>query len=183
MSFWNDIDTLGKIARLLPYAFIVLGFAVAASGQFVKGIFDTRIGNLEEAAESARRNTAPIINPYLAHSAETGDLLLIMDTENSIPYRASWLIVTENDAVVSPLMMEQVEIYPTDQNRRFSNGITVNSERVVNQYIELRFRWESVFSRQLSGPAHLRGEITTNYRFVNGQIFPSTSASSDDTRD
>ena len=112
MSFWNDIDTLGKIARLLPYAFIVLGFAVAASGQFVKGIFDTRIGNLEEAAESARRNTAPIINPYLAHSAENGDLLLIMDTENSIPYGQVGLSSRERRSRIAPLM-EQVEIYPT----------------------------------------------------------------------
>ena len=133
MSYWNDIEALGKIAH---------------------------------------KNTRPLIKPFLGHSATSGKKLLVMDTENTIPFRASWLIVTEKDQVVSPIMIGQEEIFPTEDNKRFSAEITINSDKVVNQYIELRFQYESIYSGELNDPPHLRGTIRKEYRFVDGRILP-----------
>ena len=93
-----------------------------------------------------------------------------MDVGNEIPFKANWLVVTENDQLVSPLMTGQEEIFPTKDKRRFSTEITINADKVTNEYIELRFRYESVYSGEMNDPPHLRGEITEKYRFSNGQI-------------
>ena len=170
VAIWNDIETLGKVARILPYLLIFFGFVVAASGQFFKSIVDARIGELESVALIAHKNTKPVIKAFLAHSARSGKKLLIMDTENEIPFKANWLIVTENDQLVSPFMTGQEEIFPTKDKRRFSAEITINAEKVINEYIELRFRYESIYSGEMNDPPHLRGEITERYRFAYGQI-------------
>ena len=170
MAIWSDIDALGKLARILPYVFILLGFVVAASGQFFKSIVEARIGELESTALTAHKNTKPIVNAFLGHSARTGKKLLVMDAENDIPFKASWYIATENDVLVSPIMMSQVEIFPTKDNRRFSKEITINSEKVTNEYIELRFSYESVYSSEMNHPPQLHGAVTEKYRFVKGQI-------------
>ncbi len=182
MSYWNDIEALGKIARMLPYVLIFLGFIVAASGQFFKSIVDARISKLETAAQITHKNTRPLIKPFLGHSATSGKKLLVMDTENTIPFRASWLIVTEKDQVVSPIMIGQEEIFPTEDNKRFSAEITINSDKVINQYIELRFQYESIYSGELNDPPHLRGTIRKEYRFVDGRILPWTGTSSADVK-
>lgn len=183
VAFWNDIETLGKTARVLPYVLIFIGFIVAASGQFFKSIIDTRIGKLEAAAQSTYKNTRPLIKPFLGHSATSGKKLLVMDTENAIPFRANWLIVTEKNQLVSPFMTSQKEIFPTEDNKRFSAEITINSEKVLNRYIELRFRYESIYSGELNDPPHLRVEIRKKYRFVNGQILPWIDTTSTNGKD
>ena len=182
MAYWNDPEALGKISRMLPYVLIFLGFIVAASGQFFKSIIDARIGKLETAAQITHKNTRPLIKAFLGHSTTSGKKLLVMDTENAIPFRASWLVVTEKNQVVSPIMTSQAEIFPKEDNKRFSAEITINSEKVVNQYIELRFRYESIYSGELNDPPHLRGEISKKYRFVDGQILPWTGTASTDEK-
>ena len=183
MTYWNDVEALGKIARVLPYILIFVGFVVAASGQFFKGIVETRIGELEAASLLVHKNTTPLVKAFLAHSAKSGKKLLVMDVENEIPFRASWLVVTENDIVVSPIMTGQEEIFPTERKRRFSATIAINAEKVVNEYIELRFRHESLYSRELNNPRHLRGEITKKYRYVNEQILLWTDTVGADKKD
>ena len=172
MIYWNDIEALGKIARILPYVLILVGFVVAASGQFFKSIVETRIGELKTAAEFVRKNTKPLIKVFLGHSATSGKKLLVMDTKNSIPFSATWLVVTEKDRIVSPLMTSSQEIFPTKDDQRFSAEITINEEQVKNQFIELRFRYESIYSGELNDPPHLRGEVRQKYRFVDGRILP-----------
>ena len=176
MTYWNDVDALGKIARSLPFILIFMGFVVAASGQFFKSIVEARIGHLETVALLAHKNTTPLVKAFLSHSAKSGKKLIVMDVENEIPFRATWLVVTENDIVVSPIMTDQMEIFPTESKRRFSTTITINAEKVVNEYIELRFRYESVYSRELNNPGHLHGEIQGKYRYRNEQILRWTDA-------
>ena len=140
MAIWNDIEALAKLARILPYILILFGFVIAASGQFFKSIVDARIGELESVALIAHKSTSPEIKAFLAHSARSGKRLLVIDVGNEIPFKANWLVVTENDQLVSPLMTGQEEIFPTKDKRRFSTEITINADKVTNEYIELRFR-------------------------------------------
>lgn len=182
MGIWNDVEALGKLARILPYILIFLGFLVAASGQFFKSIVDVRIRELKSDALVAHKNAKPLIKAFLAHSARSGKKLVVMDTENEIPFKANWLVVTEKNQVVSPIMTGQEEIFPTKDKRRFSAEITINEERVINEYLELRFRYESFYSRELNDPPHLRGEIVEKYRLADGLIlrWPGTVGSNAD---
>lgn len=170
MTYWNDVETLSKIARALPYILIFVGFSVAASGQFFKGLVETRISVLQATALLAHKNTTPLVHAFLAHSATSGKKLIMMDVENEIPFEASWFVATHNDVIVSPIMMSPLEIHPTESKRRFSSTITINSEKVLDHYIELRFSYESIYSDELNNPAHLRGGNIEAYTYVNEQI-------------
>lgn len=169
---WNDIDVLSKIARFLPYVMIGLGFFVAISGQLIKGLVDGRVSELNSTAELERQNTRPLIDVQLARGETTGRLIIVIDAKNEIPFRADWLVVTTNDRLVSPLMMGKDEFFPTRKNQRFKFYVTLNNEKIVEDYIELRFRYESSFFRELGKPPHLKGEIVKRYRFLNSRIYP-----------
>src|SRR5262245_46388138 len=106
MNIWNDIGTLERLARFVPYALIVLGFVVALLGQVVRSTLDARISVLKTEAEASRKRTPPQVEAYLATSERTGEILVVMDAKNLIPWRARWSIVTENNQVVAGIMLE-----------------------------------------------------------------------------
>ncbi len=51
---WNDIESLQRFAKLVPYLFIFVGFIVALSGQFAKTKIEDRVRSLHRAAETRR---------------------------------------------------------------------------------------------------------------------------------
>jgi hypothetical protein len=123
-------------------------------------------------AFAALQRTPPKIKAYLASSERTGDLLVVMDAENLVPFRARWRIVTKKDKIVSGIMLEGHEIYPTDKQKRFNTKANINAAEVTDEYVELRFRYESIYSAELGNPSELRGEIVQRYRFKDNRIFP-----------
>jgi hypothetical protein len=169
VNFWNDIGTLERLARWAPYVFIVLGFCVAASGQFVRSTLDSRIATLKHEAETALKRTSPDLDAYLATSEGTGDLLVVIDLKNRIPIRCHWVIVTENNQVVSGDMMQDYELHPSSDLNRFKANI--DDARIVNQFLELRLRFESIYSSELGYPPSLKGEVIRSYRFEGGHVF------------
>ena len=112
---WNDAGCLAKLAKFAPYICIVLGFLVAGFGQFVKTKIDSRVADLRESEESARKNTPPLMDVTLGNSSSTGKTLLEIDARNEIPFKASWIVVTKRNKVVSGLLIEKPEIYPTEE--------------------------------------------------------------------
>ena len=44
---WNATPVLARAARVTPYAVVLVGALVSASGIYVKGMFDRRIAALE----------------------------------------------------------------------------------------------------------------------------------------
>ena len=72
--------------------------------------------------------------------------------------------------MVSPIMMERIKIVPQNPDHRFSSEITINSHRVIDSYIELRVRYESVYSKELGDPPHLSGDLVRRYGFIDGEI-------------
>lgn len=167
---WNDTGCLAKLARYTPYIFIALGFLVAGFGQFVKTKIDSRIAGLRKGEEVARKNTPPLMDVTLNRSSRTGKTLLKIAVKNEIPFKASWIVVTKRNQVVSGLLIEKPEIYPTEEKRRFLYEVSINDKKVLDDYIELRFSFESSFFAELNRPAHLRGEIVKKYRYVSGVI-------------
>ena len=159
-----------RLSRWVPYLFIFLGCVVAGLGQYAKTKIDSKIVFLRESAETIRKNTPPSMNVRLGRGDESGKILLEIRTKNEIPFKASWLVVTKDNKVVSPILTEMPEFFPTEENRRFLTQVTINDEKVVDNYIELRFRFESLYSAELNHPENLKGKITRKYGYANGVL-------------
>ena len=95
----------------------------------------------------------------------------MIDAKNEIPIRARWRIVTDNNQIVSGIMLEDYEILPTQDRRRFSSKANINEAKVVNDFIELRFRFESVYSAELGNPPDPQGQVVRAYRFKGSRVF------------
>lgn len=166
-NIWDDLDLLVKVGRWIPYVFIVLGFLVAISGQFVRGFVDERITQLRQAAELGKKQTPPNLDAQVAVS-DKGSLLVVIDVKNEIPFQSRWLVVTEKDKVVSGLMIQDAEFHPSPSRMQWQHKLNINKEEVVNDYLELRLDYWSVYSAELNHPQQLRGKIIRRYKLVDG---------------
>lgn len=97
--------------------------------------------------------------------------MLEIDAQNKIPFKADWLVATKRNVVVSGILMAKQEIFPTEQKRRFLFKVSINDDKILDNYVELRFSFESLYSAELNNPAHLRGKIVKKYRYIDGIIF------------
>ena len=152
MELWNNTTTLEKAATFTPYVFIVLGALVAASGIYLKGVIEKRIDTLVEATSQERKNTPPEMRVVLGTATSRGKdhpgrTLLEIRCENEIPFNARWLVVTREDRLVSPFMTAPMKIVP-EGTPIFKTPIQINAEKVVDDYIELRFTYDSIHSPQ-----------------------------------
>jgi len=168
---WNDIIILEKIARFAPYAFIIVGFIVAFSGQFFGSAINSRIKTIIAQTEHEFKRTSPHMNVLLGKSSSTGDLIIAMDAINLVPFKARWVIVTKKNIVVTGIMLEDHEIRPTNERRRFTVKENINAEQVVDEFIELRFKYESVYFAEVGNQESLRGKITKQYRLREGEVY------------
>jgi hypothetical protein len=128
----------------------------------------------KRAAEAlaALKRTPPKVNAYLATSERTGELLVVMDAENLVPFRARWVIVTEKDRIIAGIMIEDQEIHPAEDRKRFTAKASINPEQVANDYVELRFRYASVYAAEVGNLKELSGEVIQKYRYRNGKVHP-----------
>ena len=175
---WNASSLLERATRVTPYAVVLVGALVSASGIYVKGVFDRHIAVLEDVAAQAMKNTPPAMSVRLATvvsdgKAIPGRTLLEISSTNDIAYNASWHVSTREGRLVSGFMTEKVKIVPA-ATPVFKARISIQSNRVEEEYIELNFRYESVHSPELGNPPHLRGSITLPYRYSQGRVYLPT---------
>ena len=168
---WNDVTILEKIARFTPYTFIVVGFIVALSGQFVSSSINSRIKTIKAQVEYEFKRTPPQVEVSLAKSATSGNLLVVIDTNNLVPIKTRWTIVTKKNQVVTGIMLECVEIHPTDKSKRFTSKADINEKKVVDEFIELRFQYESVYFAEVGVQDNLKGSINRQYRLYSGEVY------------
>ena len=172
---WSAPPVLGRVARLTPYAIVFVGAVVSASGIYVKGVFDRRIAVLEAEAAQEMKNTPPAMKTRLVNVASHGQVipgrtLIEITSKNDIAYNASWHVSTREGRLVSGFMTERVKIVPA-ATPVFKTRISIQADRVEEEYIELTFRYESVHSPELGNPPHLRGSITLPYRYSEGRVY------------
>ncbi|HVG17710.1 MAG TPA: hypothetical protein VNI02_01560 [Blastocatellia bacterium] len=166
-----ELSRKHRHAKIAPYVFIILGVLVALAGQFVAAKSDQRIKYLKDEAELSRKRTPPKLDAQLAIS-DKGNLFVVVDSQNEIPFMASWLLTTEQNKVVSGLMLGQIEFYPTKETQKWQYKQDIQLDGVINNYVELSFDYMSVYSAELNHPADLSGNITHKYRLINGAPYP-----------
>jgi hypothetical protein len=163
------IKPLAEATRLLTG---VTHELVAIFGQLVRSALESRIVVLKHEAEAVRKRTPPDLDAYLATSERTGELLVVIDVKNEIPVRAHWVIITDNNQLVSRIITQDVEIYLSQDQTRSTSSAKIDNAKVLSDFVELRFRFESVYSAELGNPPNLKGEVVRSYRFKGGRVFP-----------
>ena len=121
--------------------------------------------------EMERKMTPPALDAQLAIS-DKGNLFVVIDSHNLIPFRARWMVVTEQNIVVNGIMLQNVECYPTSDTKRWKYKEDIKPTEVKNNFVELRFRYESTYYAELNRPEKLRGEIVHRYQLVEGAPRP-----------
>ena len=172
---WIATPFLAEAARVTPYAIVLAGALVSASGIYVKAVFDRRIAVLEADAAQEIKKTPPAMKVRLATAISDeqvipGRTLLVITSDNDIAYNASWHVSTREGRLVSGFMTERAKIVPA-ATPVFKARVSIQADRVEEEYIELTFRYESVHSPELGNPPHLRGEITLPYRYSEGRVY------------
>ena len=172
---WKATPVLEKAARVTPYAIVLVGALVSASGIHVRGVFDTRIAVLADEAVQELKNTPPEVRVRLGTGtpngqANLGRTLLEITSKNDIEYNAKWHVSTRGGTLVSGFMPGMMKIVPV-ATPVFKTAISIQADRVVEEYIELTFIYESVHSPDLGNPPHLRGRVSLPYRYSGGRVY------------
>ena len=175
---WNASSVLERATRVTPYAVVLLGALVSASGIYVKGVFDRRIAVLEDEAAQEMKNTPPELRVRLGTATSDGQVTrgrtwLEITSKNDIAYNASWHVSTREGRLVSGLMTDRVKIVPA-ATPVFKVPISIQAHRVVEEYIELTLMYKSVHSPELGNPPHLRRQVSLPYRYSEGRVYLPT---------
>ena len=171
MEWWNNATTLARVGIYVPYFALLVGTVVTATGIYIKVQFDNRVVELRERAATERKNTPPLISARMGLSSSSGELRLEVNCMNDIPFDTNWTVVTRDNQLVSGFPLEKVRVVPKEDRTRFMYRVSINEEKVVDDYIELSFRYESAYSSELNNPAHLSGEIVEKYKYVDGRLY------------
>ena len=167
-SLWNNVETLRRLAAIAPYAFLALGFGVAAFGQYARSTLDSRVTELKAAAEILRKRTPPSVDIALEPGDGGERYVLVIDATKDIPFKARWLVATRDDKVISGVMLQDVEFHPGPDRRSWRYRVDIPRNEIRDEFIEVRVDWESLYSSEFGRPHELRGRQTRSYRFVNG---------------
>jgi len=106
--------------------------------------------------------TAPEVNAHLRRTIE-GKYNVDITAENLVPFIAKWLVVTKNDKVISGVMMANTEFHPTEHQNAWKYKININSDEIIDNFVELRFRFRSAFYAKMGKPNYLKGERIRKY--------------------
>ncbi len=193
-AWWNSAEIISKFNDLVKIALILLiGLTLIGSiltfvlskrlstlqGQETKALQDKVVAAekhraeerqaraIEEQREQQRRHTPPQLDAYLAFGENSRELLVVIDAKNDIPFKYQWIVVTENDKVVSGIPLEYQELHPTtSKDKRWNHRARIQRDKVINNYVELRFSYESIYLAELGYPPELRGKIIQKYKLV-----------------
>jgi hypothetical protein len=162
----TDIETLQRLAKFVPYVFIVFGFLLAISGQFVRSRIDDRIKTLEKQADINRKLTPPEVDADIALAQDARKHVIVIKCKNRIPFRADWMINTTKDEVVSGVMLREEEFLPDASRDEFTYNVKLQEDRIREDFLELRFRWRSAYYIEMGSPENLRGVLTKRYKLI-----------------
>jgi hypothetical protein len=162
----TDIETLQRLAKFVPYVFIVLGFLLAISGQFVRSRIDDHLKTLEKQADINRKLTPPEVDADIALAQDSRKHVIVIKCKNRIPFRADWRINTIKDELVSGLMLHEEEFLPDASRDEFIYNVKLQDDRIREDYLELR--WRSAYYLEMGSPENLRGVLTKRYKLIEG---------------
>ena len=134
---------------------------------FVAGISPFLRLPVVKVLEKQEKLTPPQLDVNMGYS-DKGNLFIVADSKNDVPYKARWVICTKKDEIVSGIMIEDVIFYPKPNKRRMQYKEEIQKDKVIDDYIELRFDYRSVYAEEKSFPDSLSGKVIKKYKMSQG---------------
>ncbi len=98
------------------------------------------------------------------------DFRVFIDSLKQVPFEFQWRLVTKNDLLVGGIPLDWSEVYPDKTPQRFNQRVaSVNWEDIVDDFVELRFRWRSVYAAE-QRTSNLEGSLVRKYMFKRDSI-------------
>ena len=142
----------------------LLSLGAAISG-FVALWADWRIS----VAEEQWRATPPVLDvAFELISRNSGKVRIVSETD--VPFSCKWVVVTRGNIIVGTDWMEAVEIYPRIKAGPYSAKEEIEPEKIIDSYLEVRLRCESLFSAELGYPSTLSVRKFRSYRVADSKL-------------
>jgi hypothetical protein len=190
---WNTEDTAKKVSKWCAWIAVVIAFVSGISGIFrlveplanvftiiaiILAFFSGICGFLSRLLDHRTRvlgerakKLPPELDVSIKTSEESGELLVIIEPKNKVPFEYQWLIVTKDNIVVSGLPLEWGKLYPNNYKGKFIfEPAKFNKDRVAEGYIELRFKYRSPYAAEFADP-NLVGLVTRRYQLTPDKKF------------
>ena len=133
----------------------------------LKQIENNRV-RASQSMESLKQ-TPPVVNSSL-HKRDSGEWIVSIVIENDVPIKVRWSVSSEENKVVSPIMLGFETIYPKEGKNIFNYRTKIHEDSVTNGYVELWFSWSSIYFTEQGRPDNLKGEIIKAYKYDNGKL-------------
>lgn len=178
---WDKLETIEKFSKWMAWFAVALAFLAGGASlveeiinspnitsialAFLSGIagLSTKIaGRRKQTLESIHRRTKPEIDVAIKTYGPSGRFLVTIEPRNEVPFEFRWLIVTRDNVVVSGLQLDWSKVKPNELTPRFSQHAEFQIDKVVENYIELRFDFRSVYADELPA-ADLSGRLRRAY--------------------
>lgn len=162
-----DVDaTLGELLRTIDSVSLRVQRAEERATEALSLAQRTQqqVAEEQQAKREAddRRRMAPVMSVDL-EPLTLGKVRLRITSQNLVPFEFNDVVVTTENVIVSGIPMGFAKIFPTADRRVFVGEIAIQTDRVRESYLELRFRYRSLVAEELMLPGH-EGEITHKYK-------------------
>ncbi|MBI4355877.1 MAG: hypothetical protein HY597_05490 [Candidatus Omnitrophica bacterium] len=169
MWMWNDLEFLSRTGKAIPLISAAAAFLAVVGVQFAGLKINGRVEYLRKQADLERKRTPPKVDVDLALS-EKGNLFVVLQSGNSVPFKANWVVVTKGDKIVGGFMLDWTEHYPTPEKQQWQFKVSVQRDELVENYLELRLNHVSVYSSEWGDPKELSGRIVKKYVWADGGL-------------
>jgi nitrate reductase NapAB chaperone NapD len=153
----TPVERFSKTATIISVALAFLSGIV--------GLLAMATAKRKEQLEEELKVTRPEIEVAIKTSEETGQLLVVIEPHNRVPFECKWLIVTTNNVVVSGLQLDWIKIIPKDEIPFFQSPAKFAFNKVVDNYVELRFDYRSIYADELP-KENLSGRLIKPYNLT-----------------
>jgi hypothetical protein len=183
-AIWDNQERIKRLSTQAAWWAVVFAFIAAAAGlvEVVTGVanvtsiplaFLSGLAGLsakvadrrKRRLEDVHKRTKPKMDVAIKTHEPTGRLLVVIEPQNRVPFEFQWIIVTRNNTVVSGIPLEWAKVIPSDQKPRFTQRADFDMSKVVDNYIELRFDYRSIYAHELPN-LDLSGKLIRAYKLT-----------------
>lgn len=125
---------------------------------------------IDKALVKHQKLIPPQLEVNMGYS-EKGNLFVVADSKNDVPYKARWVICTKDNKVVSGIMIGDVIFHPKPGRRRMQHKEEIDKGKVIDDYLELLFDYRSLYAEEMDFPKDLFGKVIKKYKMVKEAPF------------
>jgi len=182
------MQTLNNIFFWIPIVLAIIGIfrlfkdkltfrakIFVASLMLIAGLTPLLKLPIDRAIVKHQKLIPPQLEVNMGYS-EKGNLFVVADSRNDVPYKARWVICTKDNKVVNGLMLEDVIFYPKQGKRRMQYKEEIDKSKVIDNYLELRFDYRSLYAEEMNFPEGLLGKVVKKYKTIEDAPYRMTMA-------